>query len=323
MTLTQLEYILAVEEHQNFNRAAEACQVAQPSLSMQIKKIEDFLGVRIFQRSTNSQIIITDIGRKVLDKALHIQKESENLKNICLNFNNEMSGVLRIGIIPTIGPYLFPLFLEKLKETYPLLKIEIIEDSTNVLMKQIYLRQIDVAILSPPQTAPPELIEKLLYYEPFLLYAAKTHPILSDDPEIKLSALSDYNVTLLNETHCMRDQVIQACSAQKPQSPDIFLKSGSLQTLISIVEIQNGFTLIPQLSEKTLNLKFRDRGLRRIGGKTPYRKISFLFNKNIVRKKIIDAVHDIIQKSLPDTVLIKSDRRGFVITPKKDHFKID
>lgn len=320
MTLVQLEYALAVEEHLNFQRAADACHVAQPSLSAQLKKLEDNLGVTLFQRSTNSGVAITDVGRTVLDQARLILNEVQKLEDLCANFKNEISGTLRVGIIPTVGPFLVPLFLARLKKEYPHLNLEILEDSTGVLIEELHHGRIDAAILSPPQKAPAPLIDKLLYYEPFIVYGSKGHPVLAGK-EVRLSTLSDYAVTLLDETHCMRDQVVEACSGEKSLASQVSLKQGSLQTLISLVEAEKSFTLIPKLAEQIIHLEHRREGLRSIVAQTPYRKISLVYNKNLVRKKLVDALHAAIQESLPETVTTKMSPKGLVVEPSKSHFK--
>jgi LysR family transcriptional regulator, hydrogen peroxide-inducible genes activator len=256
MTLAQLEYALAVQEHLNFQRAAEACHIAQPSLSAQIKKLEEHLGITLFQRSANSGVMVTDMGRQALEQARLVIDEAKKLQDLCANFKDEVSGILRVGVIPTVGPFLLPLFLEKLKKSHPGMQLEILEKPTKDLMEELHYGRLDVAILSPPAKAPAHLIEKLLCYEPFLVYGAKGHPILQEK-NIKLSTLSEYAVTLLDETHCMRDQVVSACSRGNKNVSELQLKQGSLQTLISLVESQQSFTLIPQLAEPVLHLKYR------------------------------------------------------------------
>jgi LysR family transcriptional regulator, hydrogen peroxide-inducible genes activator len=320
MTLSQLEYALAVEEHLGFQRAAEACHIAQPSLSAQIKKLEENLGVTLFQRSANSGVMVTDIGREVLKQARLIIDESKKLKDLCENFQDEIRGTLRVGIIPTVGPFLLPLFLDKLKKSYPGLHLEILERPTKDLMEELHYGHLDVAILSPPAKAPAHLMEKLLYYEPFLVYGAKGHPIL-EEKNIRLPSLSEHAVTLLDETHCMRDQVVSACSLGYKNLSDMQLKQGSLQTLISLVESQQGFTLIPQLAEPILHLKHRRDGIREISHQTPYRKLSLVYNMNSVRKKMVEALHKTIQASLPDTVATKKQPSSVILDASKEHFR--
>lgn len=320
MTLTQLQYALAVEEHLNFQRAAESCHVSQPSLSAQIKKLESTLGVTLFNRSTNSGVSVTDEGQMVLEQARRILGESQKLEDFCQSLKNEVSGVLKVGMIPTVGPFLVPLFLSRLHKKFPHLRLEIIEDSTRALVEGLRLGSLDVAILSPPAKAPAQLMERFLYYEPFLLYGSQGHPVLAN-AEIRLSALADHAVTLLDETHCLRDQVMEACSGSKADKLDIQLKQGSLQTLISLVESQHGFTLIPKLSENVLHLKHRREGLRHIIAQTPYRKISLVYNKGLVRRSLVEALHQTIHESLPDSVTTKSSPKGLVLEPSREHFR--
>ena len=164
MTLTQLEYILAVDVFRSFVQAAEACHVAQPSLSAQIIKLEDELGVQIFERS-RSGVEVTDVGRALLEQARLALNEIKKIDNICLEFRNEMRGTLRVGFIPTVSPYLLPHFLPALTRTSPDLRIEIEEDKTEVLISKLSRGLLDVAVLSTPRSAPGNLAEKVLYYE--------------------------------------------------------------------------------------------------------------------------------------------------------------
>lgn len=322
MTIQQLKYILAVEHHLSFNQAADECHVAQPSLSAQVKKLEEELGVVLFDRSTSAGVRVTDVGKAVLQRARAVLSEVQKLEDECRLFNKEVRGVLRVGMIPTIGPYLLPHFLGTLNKSYPQLQLELSEDKTERLMEELHHGRIDVAILSTPQKAPENLIEKLLYYEPFVIYASPGHPLL-ESKEVKLAQLAKHSVTLLDETHCMRDQVVSACRTSKSadDSSSIWLKNGGLQTLVSIVERNHSYTLIPQMSESVLHFENKKNGLRPIVAPKPFRKISLLYHSSFGRKTLIEALHKIIQASLPETVSTQQSPKGLVVDPSLEHFK--
>ncbi|MFZ3229812.1 MAG: LysR substrate-binding domain-containing protein [Pseudobdellovibrio sp.] len=322
MTLQQLKYILAIEQHLSFNLAADFCHVAQPSLSAQVKKLEDELGITLFDRSTSSGVRVTSIGRSILAHARSVLSEAQKLEDECSFFNKEVSGTLRIGIIPTISPYLVPHFINTVYKDYPQLELEISEDKTENLIHELHHGRIDAAILSTPKKAPENLIEKLLYYEPFTVYASQGHPLL-EKKEIRLSSISDYAVTLLDETHCLRDQVVSACGLNIKESNQgqIRLKNGGLQTLVSIVDRNNSFTLIPKLAESVLHFEHRKTGTREIIAPTPFRKISLLFHSSYGRKSLIDALQKTIQSSLPESVSTQKNPKGLIVDPSLNHFK--
>lgn len=324
MTLQQLKYILALEKHLSFNAAADACAVAQPSLSAQVKKLEEELGVVLFDRSTSSGVKITEVGKAILDRAKIILAEVQKLEDECHLFNKEIKGVLRIGMIPTVSSFLVPYFLKQLKKDYPFLQVEISEDKTENLIHELHHGRIDAAILSTPKTAPENLIEKLLYYEPFIVYASQGHPLLNAK-EVKYSSLADYAVTLLDETHCLRDQVVSACGTNFKEIKDnqVWLKNGSLQTLVSLVDKNNSFTLIPKLAENILHFEHRRTGFREITSPTPFRKISLLYHSSYGRKILLDAFQKSVQSSLPETVSIQKNPKSVVLDPSLDHFKKD
>jgi len=321
MTLQQLKYILAVEQYLSFNLAAEACRVAQPSLSAQVKKLEEELGVVIFDRSTSSGVKVTEVGQAVLLRARRVLAEVQQLEDESGSFQNEIRGTLKLGLIPTVSPFLVPHFMGPLIKEHPQLKIEIIEDRTENLVQELHQGRIDAAILSTPKKAPESLIEKALFYEPFMVYASVGHALLQTN-SLKLSQISEHAVTLLDETHCMRDQVVAACGKNmtEKQGSSVQLVSGGLQTLISIVEKNQSFTLIPKLAEPILHFQHKKGGLRDIASPTPFRKISLLYHKAFARKRLLDTLQKVIQESLPETVSLKSPPRSVVLDPSLKHF---
>lgn len=318
MTLQQFKYVLAVEAHKNFGLAAQACHVAQPSLSQQIKKLEDDLGITLFNRSTTGGVQTTEAGKFAIEKIREILTAVQSLEDECQVFNKVVRGTLRVGIIPTIGPYLVPYFLEDLRKTYPELQVEIIEEKTEHLIRELSHGRIDTAILSTPKKTPGDFMERTLYYEPFMIYASHGHVLLQNN-EVPMHQLSNFSVTLLDETHCMRDQVSEACGLNEVnKNASVKLATGSLQTLISIVDNSDSYTLIPKLAESVLHFEHPRSGLREIKT-TPYRKVSLLYHPNFGRKSLIDSFYGVLKASLPETVSQKNPK-GAVMDVSKDYF---
>jgi LysR family hydrogen peroxide-inducible transcriptional activator len=320
MTLTQIEYALAVAKFLSFQKAAQACHVAQPSLSTQIKKLEEHLGIKLFQRSTNTGVIVTEVGLRALEQMAVIVQEANRLEGLCSDHNQVLSGVVRLGIVPTISPYLIPLFWSKFRKQYPNAKLELHEEPTKRLMEGLKAGRIDITIMSPPKDAPDFVIEKLLYYEPFVLYASSGHPLLEVD-EVKSPTLAKHDLITIDEAHCMREQVIAACGKADLPSDSGILRNGGLPALISLVDAEGGYTLIPKLAEIMLSSEQRRRGIRPIVAKTPYRRVSIVYNRNQVRKRFIEALFQSVRQcGLPDAVSLTSPK-GTVIEPGLDHFQ--
>jgi LysR family hydrogen peroxide-inducible transcriptional activator len=259
---------------------------------------------------------LTEAGQVAITKMRQILSSVQALDDECKAFNKVVRGSLKIGIIPTIGPYLIPYFLENLNKSYPELHIQLIEEKTEYLMRELSFGRIDAAILATPKKTPGDFVERPLYYEPFVLYASQGHELLSQH-DVPASKLSQFSVTLLDETHCMRDQVSEACglAAAKARGA-IQLATGSLQTLISIVDKSHSYTLIPKLAENVLHFDHPRSGLREIKAVTPYRKVSLLLHPSFSRKSLIDAFYSVLQSSLPDGVSQKSPRSGVMDVAK-------
>ena len=317
MTLTQLEYILAVESHSSFVKAAAACNVSQPSLSAQIIKLEKELGVSIFERS-NVSFKITDIGKEILGQARAIVNQVGQIEDLCQVHNHEVRGVLRLGIIPTISTYLIPHFIQPLAEKYPSLKLEIHENKTENLVADIARGDLDAAILSTPKKTPVQLMEKVLYYEPFIFFGGAHHPLLKKK-KISISDLKAYSPTLLDDTHCMRDQVEQVCG-QKSPSGSLVLKTATLATLIQVVSHQEGYTLLPQMALESLEPQLRKNQILFFEEPMPTRKISLVFLKSISKKTLLNAVHSVITENLPKGVWARVDQKIKVLDPESSHF---
>lgn len=321
MTLTQLQYILAVDQFRHFGKAAQSCHVAQPSLSIQIKKLEEELGIKIFERS-KTNCVPTEVGKEVLRQARLILDETLRINDIVLNYKSEVKGQLRLGIIPTIAPFLLPTFLPIIKKSYPELKLEIFEEKTDDLVAAIDQGRLDAAILSTPKTAPETVKEKVLYYEPFVLFTSKIHP-LSKLTSVKINELEQYAPYLLDDTHCMRDQVERLCQLGSKEDSSLHLRAGSLQTLVEVVRSSGGYTLLPALAQDFFKKSYPN-AFRQLSDPKPSRKVSLIFHRSFLKRSLIETLHDIILSNLPDGVIpIERKSHTQVLDPLKDRFKVN
>ena len=327
MTLDQLRYALELQKHRNFSRAAEACRIAQPSLSVQISKLEEELGVVLFDRARTG-VETTEYGAEILQQARVILDEAERMGQIVLDLKGEISGRFRLGVIPTLAPSVIPLFLAHFGERYPKVELSIVEETTERLVQRIDEGSLDGALLSTPPRCPESLIEKVLFYEPFVIFASIGHPILANK-KMSPSMISNSEILLLNETHCLRDQVLQLCRSKsdstgtKESSRKFKIESGSLQTLIEVLRKDEGYTLLPALSEKFLTTGERAKNIREFDKPTPVRKISLVFHKAHLKRSIIEALKTSIVESLPDTVHKPASGQTLkVLAPQSEHFEV-
>ncbi|MDQ3233474.1 MAG: LysR substrate-binding domain-containing protein [Pseudobdellovibrionaceae bacterium] len=319
MTLTQLEYILAIEPTGNFSRAAEECHVTQPSLSTQVMKLEEELAVRLFERDRR-QVTITDAGREILDMARRVLNETQRIHDIALSYQKDIRGTLRLGIIPTIGPYLLPVFSAALAREHKDLLVEISEDKTEALMEGLDKGRLDAAILSTPRQAPESLLERVLYYEPFCVFAHQGHPLLAQKT-FSLADLESWAPSLLDDTHCMRDQLTQICDSQLREGHGIKLKVGTLQTLMQLVDQQQSFTLIPSLARKSLSAAQQKEQIKEFIEPIPTRKVSLVYHRSFLKKPLIEALFKILQSHIPSGVLAQArEKRLKILDPGPQHF---
>lgn len=323
MTLQQIRYALAVQEELSFIKAAVKCNVSQPSLSIQIKNLENEIGILIFDRSRNSQVHLTPAGQILINKLRTALSDFQHIVDQAKSYQSSPSGILKIGIIPTICPYLIPHLLKYSKKHYPNLSLEINEDTTDNLLKLINTGQLDCGILSTPNKTPKNLVENFLYFEPFVLYASSDHPLL-DKERVSSLDLTKFEVSILDETHCMRDQVLAACriKSKEKKVKQSRLISGSLQTLISIVDETHSYSLIPAMAAEYLHFKHPKSGIRKIFNPTPERKVSLVYNKSYARKALLQTLSLCITEGLPDSsVTYKSNSSSIVLFPEKKRFE--
>jgi LysR family hydrogen peroxide-inducible transcriptional activator len=313
ISIRQVEYLLALKKYGGFNAAAKACYVSQPALSEAIQKFESEMGVKLFDRS-KTPIQITDVGEALLIQAQNIMTECEKMTEIADTWNDQVRGTLRIGLIPTLAPSLIPLFLKSFRKKYPLVKIEINEQGTENLLKQLEAGNLDCAILSTPSSAPGYLIEKPLFYEGFLIYAGKGNELLNSEV-VSFPDLQDQNLILMDESHCIRDQILTICERQKDKSQKTTVQGG-IQTLLAVVDEENGFTLVPEL----LSMNVKKNQLRSIKASNYRRKIGILCRKSHPKERLISILADEILENIPEHIPTKLNQRIQVVDPDKNRF---
>lgn len=300
MTLTQLSYIVAVDRYRHFATAADKSYVTQPTLSMQIHKLEDELGITIFDRS-KSPVIPTEIGEKIIKEAKEILKQSKHIEDIASISEDGLRGTFRVGIIPTIAPNLLPLFLRLFTEKYTDVKLVIEEVVTDELLQLLDEDLLDVGIIATP-VEQGNIFEEPLYYEPFIGYISESHP-LAEKERISVDDLDITNLWLLNEGHCFRDQTVKLCKKQRKETlkhSQIEFESGNLETLKQLVEQNFGMTLLPYLAKNQLEQRCIKAHLRYFDDPVPRRKVRIVYGREYLKKNIINAFREEILSVIPD-----------------------
>ena len=299
MTLQDLRYLVALADFGHFGQAAEACRVTQPTLSAQLKKLEEFLGVPLFERTSKS-LRLTAAGGPILAKARDIVAAADALIELAAQQAEPMSGSLRLGVIPTLGPYLLPFLLPALKTAFPALKLVLQEDLTGVLMQQLKSHHLDVALLALP-VEDDALSARALFDEPFFLACPSTHP-LAKATAVDPAQLTDEPLLLLNDGHCLRDQTLAVCrqttatNAAKSQTADF--RAASLETIRQMVAAGLGATLLPALAVGAPSDKIAIRPLTGAA----FRRIGLVWRKAYPRPQDMDLLADAIGHALPPSV---------------------
>lgn len=301
MTLVQLEYVLAVDTYKSFVLAAEKCFITQPTLSMQIQKLELSLGVKLFDRS-KQPIVTTEIGEKIIKQARVIIAESNKIQDIITNLKEDIEGEIKIGVIPTVAPYLLPAVLGKIMKKHPKLQLQIWEFTTDKIVKQLKDGLLDCGILATP-IQDEQLLTQPMYYENFVAYVSKDNKLISKNT-VNGSDLLAEKLWLLNEGHCMRNQVLNLCQRRNLLKTDHFLEynTGSIETLKRMVDINGGVTILPQLSVFELSEKEMDQ-VRFFKSPEPSREISIITTKHFLKEKIINLLKEEIKNAVPPNLL--------------------
>ena len=309
ITLTQLEYIVAVDTFRHFGKAAENCFITQPTLSMQIKKLEEDLEVIIFDRS-KQPLIPTDVGRRIIDQARIALQESQKINSIIKDHKNLISGELKIGIIPTLAPYLLPLFIGNYKRKYPNINIKVEELTTANIVDHLNHDLLDVGILVTPLKED-RINEKPIFYEGMLLYVHENHP-LATKKAIHLKDIATPEIWLLSDGHCFRDQVINLCSFTGTVNSALpfQFEAGTLETVMNIIDKEGGLTIIPELATLGMSESRFDH-VRTFNDINPLREVSLVYSKHFAKYKVIELLWKEIVASMPEKLLQKN--RGTIV----------
>ncbi len=297
MNLQQLEYIVAVDVHRHFVTAAEKCFVTQATLSMMIKKLEDELEVKIFDRS-KQPVVPTETGKLIIAQAKKALQDTARIKEIVNEERGLVRGELKVGIIPTLAPYIIPMFINSFLKKYPDVKLQISELTTEAITEKLEQYSLDVGIMATPlnNTA---LIEQPLFYEQFVVYASAQEKLLKK--KYLLAQDIDINrLWLLEEGHCLRSQVMNLCELKHREKElhQLDFESGSIETLKKIVDLNQGITILPELALNDLHASQRDR-VRQFKSPAPVREISIVTFRHFVKEKLIDALKQEILDNIP------------------------
>jgi len=305
MTLVQLEYIVAVDTYRSFVGAAEKCFVTQPTLSMQVQKLEEMLNVKIFDRS-KQPVIPTEIGSQIIEQARLVLQESQKIKEIISSQQQDIVGELKVGIIPTVAPYLLPQVIASMMEKYPDLKLLIWEYTTEDIIHHLKTGVLDCGILATP-LGDNSITEIPMYYENFVTYISKNSKLFKKK-NIDANDLEDENIWLLNEGHCMRSQVLNICRSTKDNRlQGLTYNTGSVETLIRMVDMNNGATLLPELALAELTAKQLSK-VRTFKSPEPVREISLVTHKNYIKKRMLNALKEEILAVIPKAMKQKKKK---------------
>lgn len=303
MTLSQLDYIVAVDTYRHFATAADACHVTQPTLSMQIQKLEDELGVLVFDRS-KQPVVPTEAGKAILAQSREVLRAAQRIPEIVSESKEDFRGDLRIGVIPTLAPYLLPYFITEFVEKYPAVSVQIQELVTEQIIDQLKNGLIDVGLVVTPLSEN-GITEMPLFQEPFVVYTASSHPMAKKET-VSAGALETDGLWLLTEGHCFRSQVINLCGMDRLPTGHSGLRyeTGSLETLIKLIDRQEGFTLLPYLATLDLDPVRKER-LRSFDAPQPVREVSLVTHRSFLKRRLINALRDEILSHVPQELLKK------------------
>lgn len=302
MTLTQLRYALVLKKHQNFKKAAEQLEISQPALSVQIQKLEDEIGIKLFNRS-GSPIQVTRDGELFLIKAQEVVNNAKQLSNFANELKDDYSGSLEIGVIATLAPFLVPLFSHAIQKDYPNLQLIFKESTTEVIVNSVRSGELDAGIISTPidvygiHSIP-------LFYERFYLYSSESGESAN---EMKLEDINYDQLWLLNEGNCFRDQINDFCDLKSIRKGKKFIyQSNSIDALIRIVDTHGGVTILPELTTLSLN-EYQEENLKMIYGKPKAREIGIVVTPNYDKVRYVKLLEEYIKSNIPSHMLQVND----------------
>jgi LysR family hydrogen peroxide-inducible transcriptional activator len=309
MTLVQLEYIVALDRYRHFAQAAANCFVTQPTLSMQIHKLEQELGLKLFDRS-KQPVLPTEAGAEVLEQARKIIAEKERLHEMVNGRKGIISGELKVGIIPTLAPYLLPLFAQEFTQTYPNVKLIVNEMMTDLIISRLREGTIHAGILVTPLQES-GIKEDVLFYEELMVYVSRKNEYLRKN-YVLAQDIDPNKLWLLEEGHCFRSQIMNLCELQRAskEGHSFEYEAGSTETLRRMVEISDGITILPELATMDLTAKQQEQ-LRRFKRPSPMREVSLVVHRDFVKKKLIEILKKEIIAAVPEK--IKRNRNSNVL----------
>lgn len=302
MTIQQLEYLIAVDKQRHFGHAAESCFVTQPTLSAQLGKLERELGVILFDRS-KMPVIPTEIGVQIIAQAKKVVSESKGIMELVAQLKGDISGTIKLAIIPTLAPYLLHLFIRKFLEKYPNVKLEVQEMVTEEIVKRLKNDEIDLGIIVTPLDEN-GVVEKPMFYEKFYVYLSVNHPLLKEK-EIYAEKLKSEELWILQQGHCFRDQVISFCDQSMAGHKNFHYESGSLEGLRNMVNQYQGVTLLPELATHGLSQEEKSR-LRPFAGNSPIREVSIILNRSFLKQKLVELLYKEITEAIPHEMTSKA-----------------
>lgn len=295
MTLTQLEYIVALDTHRHFLSASEKCFVTQPTLSMQIQKLEDELGVKIFDR-TKQPVIPTEIGVSIIAQARVVLREAGMIKQLISNQKDALAGELRIGIIPTLAPYLLPPIYKEMREKYPQLNLVIKETITEEVIHELKNNRLDCGLVVTP-LKDPSIKEDVLFYEELFVYVSKKNALI-DKKYVLPNDIDPSKLWLLEEGHCFRSQVLNLCELQKRGDLHVKYETGNIETLKRMVDKSDGITILPELAVMEFN-KTQLKLVKRLKEPSPVREVSLVTHRDYIKSKLITTLKEEILNIVP------------------------
>lgn len=300
MTIVQLNYVVAVDNLRHFAEAAEYCHVTQPTLSMQLYKLEQEIGVKLFDRS-KQPVIPTESGKEVIAQARKILGEVDVLQNIVDQRHGTHTGELKVGIIPTLAPYLLPLFVQSFTQKFPAVKLMVYEMTTEAIISRLREGRIDVAILVTPLNER-GITEQVLFYEKLVAYVSKKNSLFRKSYLLSKD-IDPRKLWLLEEGHCFRSQIMNLCELQKAGKEGSFFEyeAGSIETLRRMVELNDGITILPELA--TMDLRASQlQLLRQFKQPSPMREVSLVVHRDFVKKKLVEIFKKEIIASIPEKI---------------------
>ena len=301
MNLRDLEYLVALADTCHFGHAAERCCVSQPTLSGQLRKLEEELGVILFERTKRS-VEITPPGEAIVVHARRVLEQADALRQVAQSHQDPLAGPLRMGAIPTLSPYLMPLVLKPLNKCYPQIKLVLSEEFTDTLLNRLGKHEIDAALLATP-VEDPNLESFPLFDEPFWLVHPRGHT-LSGKKKIIQRDLDGTDLLLLSEGHCLAEQAMMVCHMQErsAQGDMADLRAASLETLLQMVGAGFGCTLLPALALKTASARDKSIIARQLKLPDTYRRVSLVYRRTFPRRQALEAFASVVLDNLPDTV---------------------